>query len=166
MTVPPRRHSRSLPVIPALSPSFPLSPRHSRSLPVIPAPPPSFPLPPRHSRSPLVIPAPPPSFPLLPRHSRSSPVIPAPPSSFPRKRESRGWIPACAAPAPDLNVGMTRRNRLRDCLVYDSLCRSRKESGRIWAGPWRSRWRGSDLPPLPRITSGASSNPLPPRERE
>ena len=51
------RNSRLLPVIPALSPSFPRTPRHSRLLPVIP-------------RALPVIPAHSPSFPPSPRHSR------------------------------------------------------------------------------------------------
>ena len=41
-------------------------------------------------------------------------------SSFPRKRESRGWIPPSAEPAPGLNGGMMRKTCLRDRLVYSS----------------------------------------------
>ena len=38
-------------------------------------------------------------------------------ASFPRKRESRRGIPASIEPAPGLNMGTTRKNRLRDRLA-------------------------------------------------
>ena len=40
-------------------------------------------------------------------------------SSFPRKRESGGWIPVSAEPAPGSNGGMTGKTCLRDRLVGD-----------------------------------------------
>ena len=66
------RHTRTLPIIPALSPSYPHSPRHTRTLPVIPPLSPSLPHSPHHSRT-------------LPRHSAPVYVIPAPTHVIPAK---------------------------------------------------------------------------------